>query len=44
MTAEYEMLCENETIVCSQCNAQFLLEQAENENCEYCPCCAETYL
>ena len=38
------MLGENETIVCTQCDAQFLLSQAEDENWEYCPCCGETYL
>ena len=44
MSAEYEMLGENETIICTECNAQFLLCQAENENWEYCPCYGETYL
>lgn len=44
MAKETEMLGDNLTIVCTECNAQFLFEQAENENWEYCPCCGETYL
>jgi PHP family Zn ribbon phosphoesterase len=44
MSKKIEMLGENETIVCTQCDAQFLLSQAEDENWEYCPCCGETYL
>lgn len=44
MTSQYQMLDENKTIVCLECDAQFLLEQAENENWEYCPVCGETYL
>ena len=44
MAIDHEMLGENETIVCTECNAQFLLSQAENENWEYCPHCGETFL
>ena len=35
---------DNETIECTNCDSEFSLEQADNQNWEYCPCCGETFL